>query len=271
MKTTFKSILKESEQTKFLSSEAEIKQWLDSHKVENYSINGDMTVSVNGPFTITDKDIEEIPVKLSEVTGSIDVTGNKLKRIDWAPSKVARDFDCWDNEIETLEGGPEEVEGGFDCDNNKLVNLKGAPKKVGGAFVCSANKLQSLAGCPTFVGKYFKAMGCELTEIDALPASIGTSLYLQNNQLKSFKGVNKLVKHIGLEKDGKIAIGTNPVESGLISLMSINGAKAIAYDSGPKANEVKPALDIINKCLADGSDAFDAQELLMDKNLGNYA
>lgn len=271
MKTTLKSILTESQQTNFLTSESEIRKWLDTYQVKNYTINGDLTVSVNDSLSITEKKLTEIPVKFSEITGSIDVTGNLLTRIDWAPKKVNGDFDLWDNEISSLEGGPEEVEGNFDCDNNKLTSLKGSPRKVGGAFVCSQNNIRSLVGCPEEVGKYFKAMGCGIEQLDALPNSVGTNIYLQNNKITTFKGINKLIKSLGFIRDGKIAIGTNPVESGLISIMSVHGVKSVVFDNGPKAEEVKKVVAIINKSLADDIDVFDTQDLLIDQNLGSYS
>ena len=280
MKTTLKKTLTESTST-FLSSEEEIRAWLDQHKIKDYTINGDMTVSVKGGFALDGKGLEEIPIKFAEVGGSIDVTSNKIKRIDWAPSKINGDFDIWDNEIETLEGGPTEVTGGYDCDNNRLTSLTGAPTKVGGSFVCSGNKLTSLKGCPKEVGKYFKAMSCGLTVVDDLPESIGTNIYLGINEIASLKGINKLVKRFAHNasgsKDGVISISFNPISGSLLSVLSINGFKGLVFEtrnsSVASSNEkrIKAAVDIINTAIKNNVDVFDVQEQLIAKDLEEFA
>jgi len=276
MKTTFKSTLVENQGTKFLSDEASIKEWLDKYGVKDYSINGDFTVSVNGPLALDNKGLEEIPVKFSEVNGSIDVTTNRLKRIDWAPAKVNGNFDAWDNEIETLVGGPAEVENSMDVDGNKLTDLHGAPKKVGKCFIVSKNPLKTLAGCPEVVKGYFKAAECGLTQLDDLPREIGTNLYIQDNELKSLKGINKLLKHLNVAnsaKGGKINISKNPIENGLSSCLAIKGFKELYIDqlSSIGDKSLKPATSIINSAIAAGEDAFDVQEKLLDSEYAKFA
>ena len=276
MKTTFKSTLVENQGTQFLSDEASIREWLDKYEVKDYTINGDFTVSVNGPLALDNKGIEEIPVKFSEITGSIDVTTNRLKRIDWAPAKVNGDFDAWDNEIETLVGGPTEVEMTMDVDGNKLTDLHGSPKKVGGSFIVSKNNLKSLAGCPEVVGKYFKAIECGLDSIDDLPREVGTNVYLQGNKITSLKNINKFLKKINLSnsnKEGKINISENPIENGLSSCLSIQGLKSISFDLSktPTQKKLASAINLINDGLIDNSDLFDIQDKLLDSDYANFA
>ena len=275
MKTSFKSTLLESQGTKFLSEEAAIREWLDKFGVKNYSVNGDMTVSVDGPLDLADKGLEEIPVKFSEVSGSVDVTSNRLKRIDWAPAKVNKDFDAWDNQIETLVGGPTEVVQSADFDGNQLADCHGAPKKVGGAFIVSRNPLKTLAGCPEKVGEYFKATECNLSQIDDLPREIGTNLYLQENHFKSLKGINKFLKAINASsspKGGKINISSNPIDSGLTSCLAIRGFKAFVLDkmSAEGDKNLKPAVEIINVGVANDEDAFEIQEKLLDSEYASF-
>lgn len=276
MKTTFKSTLVENQGTQFLNDEAAIREWLDKYGVKGYSINGDMTVSLDGPLSLDDKGLEEIPVKFSEIVGSIDVTTNKLKRIDWAPAKVNGDFDAWDNEIETLMGGPTEIEQSMDVDGNKLTDLHGAPKKVGKCFVVSQNPLKTLAGCPQTVGGYFKAADCKLPHIDDLPREIGTNLYIQGNEITSLKGINKLLKSLNAvnsAKGGNINISNNPLTSGLTSCLAIKGFKAFVLDKiAPAGNkDLGQAVVIINKAVADGEDPFEVQEKVLDSEFSGLA
>ena len=275
MKLSFKhTLITESTGTTFLQDKEVIDQWLKKYNITGYTINDDFTVSINGPFVVSDK-LTEIPFKIKSCH-SIDVTDNLLTRIDWAPEIVEGDFDCWDNEIETLEGGPKRVTGSYDCDRNKLGDLTGAPEEVGESFVCSQNDLRSLKGVPRKVGAYFKALGCGLTVIDDLPAEVGTNIYLQNNLIRSTKGINKLVRSLGSsvksDKVGIINLENNPLENGLLSLMLIKGIKNIKYSH--KDAKMKPIGEIITKlnaALESGKDPLDVQDELIDNGLAQYS
>ena len=274
MKLSFKrSILSESSEPKFLQDKDAIASWLKQYDIQNFEIHDDFTVTFHGPFAVS-QGLTEIPFKI-RACKSIDVTDNKLTRIDWAPAEVDGDFDCWDNEITTLEGGPKRVTGGFDCDNNKLVDLVGAPEEVGGSFVCSQNPLQSLRGAPKRVGQYFKALGCGLTQIDALPAEVGTNVYLQNNQIRSVKGVNKMMRAIGVkgsDKTGVLNLEHNPIENGLLSLLLIKGIKNIKYaHKDPKQQVINEIITKLNKALESGTDPLDVQDELIDNGLAQYS
>ena len=278
MKTTFKKLLINESQTKFLNEESAIREWLDKMGVEDYSINGDMTVSVKGPLSLDDKNLEEIPVKFSEVGGSIDVTSNKLKRIDWAPATVNGDFDAWDNEIETLQGGPTEVKGSYDVDGNKITDLHGSPKTVGVSFIVSKNPLHGLAGCPQSVGSYFKAEACNLTEIDDLPRSVGTNIYLQGNHISSLKNINKFLKEVNAKNDakgGKVVLSANPITAGISALLAIKGFKEVVFDGvkgqSSSYQELIKVAEIINKGLKANEDPFDIQEKILDSDWSSFA
>ncbi len=276
MKLTFKrTLLSESAGTKFLQDKDAIALWLDKYEIKNYTINDDLTVTVNGPVALAGNSLTEIPVKFKE-TRSIDVTNNKLTRLDWAPKFVAGDFDCWDNELETLEGGPTHVTDSFDCDANKLHDLVGAPVEVGGSFICSQNPLNSLKGVPHKVGHYFKAINCGITHIDAFPEEVGTNVYIQNNDIISVKGIHKMIRSIGEKgqegKTGVINLEHNPIENGLISLMLIKGIKNIKYaHKDAKQKEVGGIIMKINKALESGTDPLDVQDELIDNGLAQFS
>ena len=275
MKLSFKrTLITESAGTTFLQDKDAIAAWLNKYEIKNFEIHDDFTVTIHGPFTVAGQ-VTEIPVKL-RASGSVDVTANKITRIDWAPEVVNGDFDCWDNEIETLEGGPKKVTGSFDCDANKLRDLVGAPEEVEGSFICSSNNLQSLKGAPRKVGRYFKAQNCGLEAIDALPEEVGTNIYLQQNAIRSVKGINKLVRSLGAQgqegKTGVINLEHNPIENGLLSLMIVKGIKNIKYAHKDRAQ--KPIDDIIarlNRALQAGTDPLDVQDELIDNGLAQHS
>jgi hypothetical protein len=117
-----------------LKTKEEIIEWLNKYGVEDYTVNEDLTVNVDG---------------------YVDLSFKKLKSIDIQFNKVSADFFCIYNELTSLKGCPQIVGGNFSCHSNSLTSLKGSPKEVGGSFDCSNNQLTSLDGCPKEVGGWF--------------------------------------------------------------------------------------------------------------------
>jgi hypothetical protein len=85
--------------------------------LENYTINSDNTIDVNGRVNLCNKlgDMEKLPVKFGKVSG-------------W--------FNCKWNKLTTLEGCPKYIGDYFDCYENKLTSLEYCPKYIGGNFYC---------------------------------------------------------------------------------------------------------------------------------------
>lgn len=61
-----------------LKTKAEIQAWLDKMGVENYIINNDLTVDVNGSVDLDRKGLIEIPVQFGIVTGNFYCNENDL-------------------------------------------------------------------------------------------------------------------------------------------------------------------------------------------------
>lgn len=87
----------------------DIKEWLDSIGVENYTINDDLTVDVNGNVDLSYRNLVYIPVQFNIVKGH---------------------FQCKNNKLETLKGCPIEVYKSFSCGNNKLKSFEYIPKII---------------------------------------------------------------------------------------------------------------------------------------------
>ena len=128
-------------------TEQEIKDICKKYNIENYTINPDGSIDVDGIVKLKNKDLVEIPLKFN---------------------KVSRSFDCSHNQLTTLEGSPKEVGGAFDCSCNNLTTLEGSPKVVGRNLLCYHNPLESLEG---YNGNYKKLI-CQnrkkLVEIDII-------------------------------------------------------------------------------------------------------
>ena len=102
-----------------IGEESQIRDWLESHKIQNYTLNNDLNIDVDGNVRLNGYKEKQLPdyIKFRKVTGSFYI------------------ISC--DELKSLEGCPKEVGGNFDCsDCPKLTSLKGAPKEVGGNFYC---------------------------------------------------------------------------------------------------------------------------------------
>jgi len=110
--------------------------------IENYTINEDGSIDVDGNVNLSNSGLRELSLKFRNVTGS---------------------FYCHDNKLTSLEGSPVEVGGDFVCYHNNLTSLDGCPKSIGRNFYCQYNNLTSLEGMCNFLGDiYFCFNPCEL-------------------------------------------------------------------------------------------------------------
>ena len=135
------------------------------YDIENYTINEDGTIDVDGGVSLSNGSLTRIPLKFGKVTG---------------------DFYCRRNELASLEGSPREVGGGFYCANNKLTSLEGCPEIIVDNFLCSNNQITDFKGVPEFFEGYFY---CDENPIEEI-----YTLFLQENDVddsKCIKWINE--------------------------------------------------------------------------------
>jgi hypothetical protein len=101
--------------------------------IENYTINGDGSIDVNGSVNLYNKGLTELPLTFNKVTGY---------------------FTCSCNQLTSLKGSPKWVGGNFYCNGNQLTSLEFSPDYVGGDFFCHDNELIDNL-CDTEIGGYF--------------------------------------------------------------------------------------------------------------------
>jgi hypothetical protein len=95
-------------------SRDQIKAWLDSMGINNYTINPDLSVDVDGDVALVNKGLKSIPIQFGAVNGN---------------------FDCNYNQLTSLQGGPREVGGNFDCSYNKFTSEPDISHiNIGGGF-----------------------------------------------------------------------------------------------------------------------------------------
>ena len=103
------------------------------YKIENYTVNDDGSIDVNGSVDLSWCKLTELPLRFNKVTGY---------------------FDCSNNNLTTLKGCPKWIGGWFSCHDNQLTSLEFSPDYVGDYFSCSYNKLTDNY-CETEIGGYF--------------------------------------------------------------------------------------------------------------------
>lgn len=108
----------------------DIKTWLDSIGVENYTINDDLNVDVNGNVDLSYRNLVYIPVYFNIVNGGFDCSFNKLTSLKGCPKEVNKWFNCSFNKLQSLEYSPEIVDGSYHCFYNQLTSLRYLPSNV---------------------------------------------------------------------------------------------------------------------------------------------
>jgi len=125
---------------------SEIHRICAKYGILQYTINDDMSISVDGSVDLSDKNLKSIPINFKEVGGY---------------------FNCGYNQLTSLKGCPETVGGHFSCSNNQLTSLKYCPETVGD-FFCSNNHLTNFDGLPEFFEQPIYLLGNPVYEIYSL-------------------------------------------------------------------------------------------------------
>ena len=113
-------------------NKVEIEVWCDEMGIENYTINSQGEIDVNGGVFLTHNDFKELPYKFGDISGCFEIEHN--------------------SKLTSLKNCPNYVGGYFSCGHNpKLNSLEGCPKIVSLSFWCR--------GCGKFFNeKYIKSM-----------------------------------------------------------------------------------------------------------------
>ena len=167
--------------------EQKIHDLCKKYGIENYTINNEGSIDVNGSVYLEVKGLTKLPIRFRNVSesfmyGHFYCYNNNLTSLEGAPNRVGGDFVCNNNQLTSLEGAPTSVGGDFYCFNNKLTSLEG------GGFYCSNNQLTSLEGAPSQVGGGFYCHNNNLTSLKGVPNSVN-DFWCQNNKLTNLEGL----------------------------------------------------------------------------------
>jgi len=87
----------------------EISKWCDNNRIENYTINDDLSVDVDDNVILYLIYMEQLPVQFGYVKGDFILGENGLKTLKGVPYKVGGDFICGGNKINDLDYFPKEI------------------------------------------------------------------------------------------------------------------------------------------------------------------
>ena len=133
-----------------------IKDTCLQYKIENYTINQDLSIDVDDNVDLSSTNLAILPIKFGRVMGDFNVQNNLLSTLYGAPVAVGGNFNCYQNLLTNLIGSPKWVGADFFCYNNQLASLEGSPIVVRGSYYISGNdKLSNLAGCTLKIGANF--------------------------------------------------------------------------------------------------------------------
>jgi hypothetical protein len=163
----------ESNGSNFPTTRKEVIQVCEKYEIENYTINDDLSIDVDGDVRLDSKNLEYLPLRFNYVSGGFYCRRNILVSLEGSPQTVGGDFDCQGNGLKTLKGCPQTVGGNFSCSWNDLKTLKGCPSVVNGNFNCFGNELKSLEGCPSVVNGNFNCSHNKLADLEHFPEVSG--------------------------------------------------------------------------------------------------
>ena len=136
----------------------EIEKWLKDYDIENYIINDDLVVNINGSVDLCNKKLTNLPFRFGNVTGFFDCSCNHLTSLQYCPRSVRKDFNCSYNHLTILTHFPQSVGGKVYC---FIVSPS-----------CSINYSSLLNGDTNYVNNIFMVNeGTETSWLDAIQVS----------------------------------------------------------------------------------------------------
>lgn len=139
-----------------LQTKSQIDRLCEQFGIENYIINDDMTIDVDGDVKFQGNlTITRFPITFNKVKGDFYCETNKLSTLAGSPREVGGSFVCYANSITSLIGGPVKVGKDYDCSHQILKSLEGSPDEIPGNFSCGFNMLPNLDHLPKIIGGDF--------------------------------------------------------------------------------------------------------------------
>ena len=119
--------------------------WYD---IENYTINKDKSIDVDGEVHIIDRKLVELPLNFNRVTGDFLFNTKQLQTLKGSPIRIDGYCDLSNCNLVSLDYCPEYIGGDLYLEHNMLISLKNISKYIGGVLVLHDNQIRSLSYLP---------------------------------------------------------------------------------------------------------------------------
>ena len=161
-----------------IMTEQEINDICKKYNIENYTINPDGSIDVDG---------------------SVYISGYRLSKLPLKFNRIRYNFYCGNNLLTTFENFPIEVGFNFNCSYNLITSLKGCPKYVGGNFTMYNNLIDTIDNLPQTIKNDFdlrknplKSLGNYNLSYDLLKCDNKEKLISDHIKNKRKDKINKL-------------------------------------------------------------------------------
>ena len=161
------------------TSEQEIHEICRKYEIENYTINSDGSIDVNGHYTLYGGD--KPPIKFNKIEQSFALSDINLETLENLPTYVGGFYDISYNKLTSLEGFPTEVGRDIDVSENELTNLEGIVSEVNGDLACESNKITTLKGFPMVIHGNLVLRNNPIKIIDS-SIEVGEDIYLYGTE-----------------------------------------------------------------------------------------
>ena len=87
----------ESASPNFPTTKEEVIEVCKKYRIDNYTINDDLSIDVDGNVVLYSKNLEYLPLKFNYVSSTFICSSNKLESLEGSPQIVGGDFSCYSN------------------------------------------------------------------------------------------------------------------------------------------------------------------------------
>jgi hypothetical protein len=166
----------------------EIHSICKKYEIDDYTINSDGSIDVDGDVSLSNYSLDKMPLKFNKVGGHFSCSNNQLTDLKGSPESVDGDFSCLVNKLTSLKGGPKSVGGYYDCNVNRLTSLEFMAGEIGESLFCAKNNLTTLKGCPEKINGSFHTHYNSLTSLEYGPKLVEGDFVCKSNYLTTLKG-----------------------------------------------------------------------------------
>ena len=102
------------------SLKSDIESWCEEMGIQNYTINSQGEIDVDGSVNLDDTRFKKLPYKFGRVNGYFSINSLNLTSLENCPYYVSQHFSCsFCPQLNSLKECPKKIGGDFSCSNCK--------------------------------------------------------------------------------------------------------------------------------------------------------